>query len=125
MLGRTIIAVLALVLGAAAPVGAMVNGEAQSDELARREEETLVLVSEDDDVDGEDTTDGGGGGTDDGFTSGGNSNDATNSRHTPVSQDRDRSAGDLTRDRTRDGAGGPRRDWSPGQTNDRSRNDSR
>ena len=42
-----------------------------------------------------------------------------------VSRDRDRSRGDLTRDRTKDGPGGSKRDWSGGNTNDRSRNDTR
>ena len=55
----------------------------------------------------------------------GNSNDATGSRHTAVSRDRDRSRGDRTRDWTRDGAGDRTRDRSAGQTNDKSRNDTR
>ena len=55
----------------------------------------------------------------------GNSNDATGSRHTAVSRDRDRSRGDRTRDWTRDGAGDRTRDRSAGRTNDRSRNDTR
>ena len=55
----------------------------------------------------------------------GNSNDATGSRHTAVSRDRDRSRGDKTRDWTRDGAGDRTRDRSAGHTNDKSRNDTR
>ena len=55
----------------------------------------------------------------------GNSNDATGSRHTAVSRDRDRSRGDRTRDWTRDGAGDRTRDRSAGHTNDKSRNDTR
>ena len=42
-----------------------------------------------------------------------------------VSRDRDSSRGDLTRDRTKDGPGGSKRDWSQNHTNDRSRNDTR
>ncbi|HEX6149605.1 hypothetical protein [Nocardioides sp.] len=58
------------------------------------------------------------------YTSGVNSNDKTNSRHTKVSRDRDRSRGDKTRDWTRDG-GDKTRDHSANRTNDRSRNDTR
>lgn len=42
-----------------------------------------------------------------------------------MSRDRDRSRGDNTRDKTRDGKGGKKRDWSANRTNDRSRNDTR
>ena len=52
------------------------------------------------------------------------SRDATNSRASRVSRDRDVSRGDLTRDWTRDG-GKQKRDWSSGSTNDWSRNDTR
>ena len=52
------------------------------------------------------------------------SNDGTNSRVTPVSRDKDRSRGDLTKDWTRDG-GDRTRDWSRNTTNDKSRNDTR
>ncbi|MEX2273941.1 MAG: hypothetical protein WEA10_00030 [Actinomycetota bacterium] len=59
-------------------------------------------------------------------TSGVNSNDGTNSRKTPVTRsNRDRSRGDLTKDRTKDGPGGPTRDRTKNSTNDRSRNDTR
>jgi hypothetical protein len=58
------------------------------------------------------------------YTSGVNNNDGTNSRHTPVSRDRDLSRGDLTKDWTRDG-GDRTRDHSKLKTNDRSRNDTR
>jgi hypothetical protein len=77
--------------------------------------------------DGDDGDSGGDSGddTDSGFTSGVDSNDRTNSRHTAVTRDKDRSRGDLTRDRTKDGPGGPTRDHSRHQTNDRTRNDSR
>jgi hypothetical protein len=42
-----------------------------------------------------------------------------------VSRDGENSVGDLTRDRTRDGAGGGRIDRSGNGTNDRTRNDTR
>ncbi len=58
------------------------------------------------------------------FTSGVDSNDGTNSRHTAVSRDRDKSRGDKTKDWTRDG-GDRTRDHSANRTNDRSRNDTR
>ena len=58
-------------------------------------------------------------------TSSGDQNDATNSRFTKVSRDRDLSRADKTRDRTKDGAGTAKRDWSQNRTNDRSRNDTR
>lgn len=51
--------------------------------------------------------------------------DHTNSRYSPLSRDRDGSRGDKTKDRTYDGKGGLKRDWSRNHTNDRSRNDSR
>ena len=54
-----------------------------------------------------------------------NTNDNTNSRFTAVSRDRDLSRSDKTRDWTRDGKGGLKRDWSANKTNDRSRNDTR
>ena len=44
---------------------------------------------------------------------------------TPVTKDTDRSVDDLTKDRTKDGPGGKKRDWSRHNTNDGSRNDSR
>jgi hypothetical protein len=50
--------------------------------------------------------------------------DATNSRLTGVSRDRDLSRRDLTRDFTFDG-GDRTRDWSANRTNDRSRHDTR
>jgi hypothetical protein len=49
----------------------------------------------------------------------------TDSRHSAVSRDRDRSRGDLTKDRTRDGKGDATRDHSRNHTNDKSRNDTR
>lgn len=51
--------------------------------------------------------------------------DNTRSNFTKVSRDRDLSRSDKTRDKTYDGKGGKKRDWSGNTTNDRSRNDSR
>ena len=55
----------------------------------------------------------------------GRSGDNTGSRHTRMSRDRDHSRGDKSRDWTRDGKGGPTRDFSANLTNDGSRNDTR
>jgi len=97
-----------------------------SEELAaKREEDSIVLTAEEDDDDDDANSVAGGTDSKSGNTSGVNSNDRTNSRHTSVSRDRDRSRGDLTRDRTKDGPGGQKRDWSQNHTNDRSRNDTR
>ena len=97
---------------------ASVSGTATTatDDLAKRDEETtdIVLVADDDDDNSRD-----------GSRGSGVSRDATNSRFTGVSRDRDISRGDLTRDKTRDGAGGKKRDFSPNLTNDRTRNDTR
>jgi hypothetical protein len=97
--------------------------------ISKREEQASILVTADDDDD--DSRDG----TNDrsrvsretGF-SGVNSRvsrDGTNSRVTPVSKDRDRSRGDLTKDWTRDRGGDRTRDWTKNSTNDRSRHDTR
>jgi len=95
------------------------------DFAAKREEDSIVLaVAEDNDDDDSDGLAGDTHSRSD-FTSGVDSNDRTGSRHTGVSRDRDRSRGDLTRDRTKDGAGDNKRDWSQNHTNDRSRNDTR
>lgn len=51
--------------------------------------------------------------------------DDTNSRHTSVSRDRDRSRGDLTTDMTSDGPGRNNVDHSRNHTNDHSRHDTR
>ena len=55
----------------------------------------------------------------------GRSGDNTGSRHTRMSRDRDHSRGDKSRDWTRDGKGGPTRDFSANLNNDGSRNDTR
>lgn len=89
-----------------------------SDEYAKREDDVpeLVLV-DDDDADSNDTSR---------FTGYSRStSDGTRSNFTRVSRDRDLSRSDKTRDKTYDGVGGLKRDWSGGRTNDRSRNDSR
>lgn len=104
----------------AAPVMSLATG-GDTQVFARRDDEVveMVTISDDDDGDSND-------GSNSGYTSGQDSNDRTGSGHSKVSWDGERSAGDRTRDRTRDGQGDHlRRDWSGGHTNDRSRNDSR
>lgn len=100
---------------------------ADDDTVLKRDEDTpdVVLVADEDDDDAANRMAGTDTDTHSRNTSGVDSNDATNSRHTAVSRDRDRSWGDKTRDRTRDGAGDRKRDWSANRTNDRSRNDTR
>jgi hypothetical protein len=120
MLARLAIMILAAAVGMGIPVAAIAGG----DEAYRAREEDVYVVSGADDDDDGDTGTGNTGDTTSN-TSGENSNDGTNSRHSAVSRDRDRSRGDLTKDRTRDGNGGPKRDWSRNHTNDRSRNDTR
>lgn len=88
--------------------------------LSKDEDANDVLVTDDDDGDDDD-----GDSRSRGFTSGVDSNDGTNSRVTSVTRGDDRSRGDLTRDRTKDGPGGPTRDRSRHLTNDRSRHDTR
>lgn len=86
-----------------------------NDVYGKRDDDTREVVLVADDDDGDDRT-GDGSGV---------SRDATNSRKSAVSRDGERSRGDLTRDKTRDGVGGLKRDWSDNRTSDRSRNDSR
>ncbi len=130
-------------LGAAGLVAAglfalPVAGAFSDDDLAVRDEDTPDVVQVDDDDDDDtnrragtntgsrDNTGTNTGGTNTGTgTSSGDQNDATNSRFTKVSRDRDLSRADKTRDRTKDGAGTSKRDWSQNRTNDRSRNDTR
>jgi hypothetical protein len=97
--------------------------------VSKREDQVSVLVTADDDDDDSNdaTTDGASISRETRF-SGINSRvsrDATNSRVTPVSRDRDLSRGDLTRDWTRDGGGDRTRDWTKNTTNDSSRHDTR
>jgi hypothetical protein len=121
MLGRFATLLLACAILAALPASAI----ALDDDVFRARDEDLYVVSaEDDDDDDDGGTDTGNTGTS-GGSSGKNSNDGTNSRHTGVSRDRDRSRGDLTKDRTKDGPGGSTRDRSRNHTNDKSRNDTR
>ena len=77
------------------------------EDVAKRNEDTpeIVLVDDDDD-DGGDNSRGSG-----------VSRDATNSRFSAVSRNRDASRGDLTRDNTRDG-GKLKRDWYRFTTSD-------
>jgi hypothetical protein len=111
------------------------TGAFADQDAVKRDEDTpdLVLVADDDDDDtnardGDTSTNSG---TNTGNTNtntgtrSGDQNDPTNSRFTKVSRDQDRSRADKTRDRTRDGAGQSKRDWSQNRTNDRSRNDTR
>jgi hypothetical protein len=124
MLGRTSVAALALSV-IASPAAALAAADDTSEVVLRREDDAAeVIVAEDDD--GDDFTDNTGSRSGrSGYTSGVNSNDATGSRHTGVSRDRDRSRGDKTRDWTKDGPRDRKRDWTGGHTNDRSRNDTR
>jgi hypothetical protein len=113
------------VFGLAGTAVAASDGSDADGVIARDEDFAGVLVVDDDD-DGDDS--GAGTGTNGGtgsFTSGVDSNDGTYSRVTPVSRDRDRSRGDLTRDRTKDGPGTSTRDRTANHTNDRSKNDTR
>jgi hypothetical protein len=118
-MGRTMIVLLALLVGLAVPGLATAGTEGEA--VLREDDDGVVLLDDDDDDGGDGTTTGNTGGN----SGTGDSNDATNSRHTGVSRDGENSVGDLTRDRTQDGPGGPRIDRSGGGTNDRTRNDTR
>jgi hypothetical protein len=124
---RTAILMLAALFAFGSFAVAYANGAKSDDVAAKREEDAREVAALGDDGDDDDTSDDDDGGGDDSssFTSGVNSNDRTGSGHSKVSRDRDRSRGDNTRDRTRDGKGGKKRDWSANHTNDRSRNDTR
>jgi hypothetical protein len=131
MFGRIVTFFLAAVFAVLGPIGLVFASEEamQSEAVLARDEDGIEELATRE-LGDDDTDTGGGGDTDTGggtnsFTSGVNSNDGTNSRVTPVTRDRDRSRGDLTRDRTHDGPGGPTRDHSRGHTNDNSRNDTR
>lgn len=89
------------------------------DAFTKREDDSaeLVLVDDDDDDDSNDDS------RFTGFSA--STNDGTRSNFTAVSRDRDLSRSDKTRDRTYDGPGGKKRDWTGGRTNDHTRNDSR
>jgi hypothetical protein len=121
MTGRIATFVLAAVIAAYGFGGTAVAVDDSREDVVfvREEDGNGVLITETGDDDDGDDTDG------NSRTSGVDSNDATNSRITGVSGDDDRSVGDLTRDRTKDGAGTPTRDRTANHTNDRSRNDTR
>lgn len=120
-----------LVVAALALFGVGTASIAASEEretVVSRDEDAGGVLATDDDGDGDDgddDTDGNTGGGTDSFTSGVESRDNTNSRVTGVSMDTDRSRGDLTRDRTKDGPGTSTRDRSAHQTNDGSKHDTR
>ena len=124
-------ALLALVgLVAVGLLSLQTAGSSQAnDEVSKRDDDSpdLVLVADDDDDDTNDNTrntkNTGTNTRNTGVSR--NTSDNTNSRFTAVSRDRDLSRSDKTRDWTRDGKGGLKRDWSANQTNDRSRNDTR
>jgi len=102
---------------------------ASADDLSTKPEDSVSVLSTDDGDDDEDEDededpDTDAGATDVNTDASGVSNDATSSRVTSVSRDRDVSNGDLTKDRTMDG-GDPTRDLTQNHTNDQSRNDTR
>jgi hypothetical protein len=111
--------------------GAALAPTAASDQMpwASRADGKSVLLEDDGDDTDDDATDGNTGdvNTDDPTGEDGptNSNDATNSVRTAVSRDEDVSRAGLTRDRTMDGPGGMKRDWSDNRTNDASVGDTR
>ena len=118
---------LTALLGATVGLGLLLVGtgsaaSAGEDRMAgKREDSSQEVVAVDDDAKDDDNSH-----TRDNTRSNtGNSNDNTNSRHSKVSRDQDRSRGDLTKDQTRDGKGGKKRDFSRNMTNDRSRKDTR
>lgn len=119
MLGRT--SIVALALGVMASPGAALAADDRTDLALFREDDAAELMVAEDDGDDDFTGDTGNSGQ----TSGVDSNDRTGSGHTGVSRDRDLSAGDKTRDWTRDGSGDRKRDWSGRHTNDGSNNDTR
>jgi hypothetical protein len=122
MAARITIALLAMMLGVGTMGTAVLAGETVEKAVLREDGTDVAIVEYDDDGDGGTGNTGGGGS----FNSGtGNSNDGTNSKVTPVTKDKDKSHDDLTKDWTKDGPGGKKRDWSRHQTKDSSRNDTR
>ena len=124
---RAMIAAFAALLGFGLFATTATSASAH-DVVANRDDSATVLLSEDDDNDDDDDDDADTnsdlGATDVNTDASGVSNDATNSRVTGVTNDRDISQGDLTVDRTMDG-GDPTRDFSQNHTNDASKNDTR
>jgi hypothetical protein len=136
MIGRIATFALAGAVTLLGPVGAAIAVDDGPDEVAvedardESEREMLVYKRDDDDDDvvtpvARDDDDDDSNNSNHSFTSGVKSRDGTNSRHTKVSRDRDRSRGDLTKDRTKDGPGKSTRDRSRHHTNDRSKHDTR
>jgi hypothetical protein len=126
MIGRIATMTLAGAVAVFGPVGAAIasGDDARHESVVfKREEDVDEVATPFAGGDDDDDTNTGGGGTS--FTSGVHSGDGTNSRMTSVSRDRDRSRGDLTKDRTKDGPGISTRDRSRHQTNDRSKHDTR
>ena len=124
MIGRAATLMLGVAMIAGIPAGAALSADLDEITLKRDEEYTEVVAVEDDfdrDAFTGDNT-----GASRGDTSGVDSNDGTGSGYSAVSRDGEASRGDKTRDWTKDGPGdNNRRDWSAGQTNDGSRNDTR
>ena len=119
MAGRIVTFALAIAIAAFGFGGtALAAGDPGNDVVFVRQEDADGVVALSDD--GDDGDDDAGS-----ATSGVGSNDGTNSRVTSVSRDDDRSRGDLTRDRTKDGPGTSTRDRTANSTNDASRNDTR
>lgn len=119
---RTVIAALAAVLGLSLFALTSTSANA-SDELVATRQDGVTLLSDDDDDTGDDDT--GDDDTDVTFDSNtGESHDATGSRETAVSQDRDLSNDDRTKDKTMDG-GDPTIDHTENRTNDSTKNDTR
>jgi len=118
----------AVTLGVVGMTGS-VSAAADTDMYAKREETTaaLMLVADDDldDDTDDDNDDDGATQTTVGTGSSISREDGTNSRYTDVSNDRDVSRGDKTKDWTQDGPGDGTRDLTPNLTNDQSRHDTR
>ncbi len=125
---RSGVATLAATVGAGmvvVGVGASAS-PGDDDAYGKREDNAKEwIVSADDDDDDDNTNTGVSNGTQHSAESTGRSGDATGSRYTKVSRDRDLSRGDKSRDFTGDGPGTRTRDFSANMTNDRSKNDTR
>lgn len=114
---RAVVALLAAVLGLG--LFAFTSSPASADDVAATRQDGVTLFHDDDDDDDDDGDDD----TDSTFDSNtGESHDATGSKETAVSKDRDLSVDDNTTDKTMDG-GDPTIDRSQNRTNDKSKND--
>lgn len=120
---RSMVAALAALFGFGLFAMTQATGASANDIAAKREDSAnVVLADHDDDYDDDYNTRW----TRDNHTNVSRmSRDATNSRFTRVSRDRDFSRRDLTRDWTRDGGGDLTRDHSRHHTNDSTRHDTR